>query len=286
MTRILDGALNGRLGRCPVCGAGKLKLAQVGDNKATCPGYYDEEVGARMPCTFTCDLHKAPRLKWFSEKPTEEEEQEMDRQAEEAKGKGETKTPKTGAQALLDKADEIEWDLPSNANKPQIQAAVKALVGVLSADDVPKLSIPEGKETMGVGKIVLGSKGKSAKEVMQAIVERFGFAEDKAAAKEKRSAAMSSVCANAANAGLMEAFLELSNFYFKEKNANAGATYRKVANAIKDIKFEITEDNAKGLGKGKTKVANVGKSSADKMYEFVTTGTMVKLEEKRAAAEN
>ena len=31
-------------------------------------------------------------------------------------------------------------------------------------------------------------------------------------------------------------------------------------------------------------VANIGKGSADKIYEFVTTGTIQKLEEKRVAA--
>ena len=49
--------------------------------------------------------------------------------------------------------------------------------------------------------------------------------------------------------------------------------------AIKDLGFEITEENAKSLGKaGKNKVQNIGKGSADKMYEFLTTGTIEKLE--------
>lgn len=61
-----------------------------------------------------------------------------------------------------------------------------------------------------------------------------------------------------------------------------GGTYTKVANAIKDLDYEITTDNAKGLGKGKTKVAGIGKGSADKIHEFVETGKMAKLEEKRA----
>ena len=45
----------------------------------------------------------------------------------------------------------------------------------------------------------------------------------------------------------------------------AGGTYTKVANAIKDLDYEITTDNAKGLGKGKTKVAGIGKGSAEKV---------------------
>ena len=49
--------------------------------------------------------------------------------------------------------------------------------------------------------------------------------------------------------------------------------------------MEITADNALGLGKGKTKINGVGKSSAEKMSEFMKTGTIQKLEEKREAAQ-
>ena len=72
--------------------------------------------------------------------------------------------------------------------------------------------------------------------------------------------------------------------YTKESNYNAGNSYKKVAAAIKVFDFEITKTNTKGLGKGKTKVAGIGKGSADKMYEFFDTGKIAKLEEKRAAA--
>ena len=47
--------------------------------------------------------------------------------------------------------------------------------------------------------------------------------------------------------------------------------------------YEITVDNAKGLGKGKTKLPGIGKGSADKIHEFFATGTIAKLEEKRLA---
>ena len=54
-------------------------------------------------------------------------------------------------------------------------------------------------------------------------------------------------------------------------------------NAIKGLTHEITAENAMGLSKGKTKVANIGKSSAEKIKEFLETGQIAKLEEKRAA---
>jgi len=74
---------------------------------------------------------------------------------------------------------------------------------------------------------------------------------------------------------------QFGKVYMEEGNKNAGATYKKVANAIKDIEYEITEENAKGLCSKKTKVDGIGKGSADKIYEFLTTGTIAKLEEKR-----
>mmetsp|Transcript_15271 Transcript_15271/g.23241 ORF Transcript_15271/g.23241 Transcript_15271/m.23241 type:complete len:146 (-) Transcript_15271:64-501(-) len=139
------------------------------------------------------------------------------------------------------------------------------------------------KAKMGIGKLIMQNKEKSAPEVLQIVMDTYGFRKEKAASAKRKHEAMSSVCKVAANVDLMQAISELSDLYFKEKNTNAGLTYKKVAAAISEFDFEITEDNAKGLGKGKTKVPNVGKSSADKMYEFVTTGTIEKLEEKRAA---
>lgn len=50
-----------------------------------------------------------------------------------------------------------------------------------------------------------------------------------------------------------------------------------------NLEEEVTENNAMGFSKGKTKLPNVGKGSAEKMLEFVKTGTFAKLEEKRAA---
>lgn len=72
-----------------------------------------------------------------------------------------------------------------------------------------------------------------------------------------------------------------TNFFFSSSSLKGG-TYKKVANAIKDLDYEITADNAKGLGKGKTKVDGIGKGSSEKIHEFLETGKMAKLEEKRA----
>merc|ERR1711862_832926 len=113
------------------------------------------------------------------------------------------------------------------------------------------------------------------------IVQEFPFVTDKAIEYKRQADVSKSICNQPDNGELFLAFQELSTLYYKEKNTNAGNTYKKVAQAIKDLTVVVTEKNALGLGKGKTKVNGIGKGSAEKMLEFVTTGTMAKLEEKR-----
>jgi len=113
-------------------------------------------------------------------------------------------------------------------------------------------------------------------------VESFGFKEDKEKKATKKEAAISESIANPANAELIAKFQELLSLLGKEGNAHACATYAKVIKALKGIEYEITADNALSLAKGKTKVPNIGKGTAEKVHEFFTTGKIQKLEDKRA----
>ena len=78
---------------------------------------------------------------------------------------------------------------------------------------------------------------------------------------------------------------ELKELYFKEGNGQAGGSYSKAQKAIVECAFEIDLDNAKHLHKKghEFKIDGIGKGTADKIKEFLNTGTCVKLEEKRAA---
>lgn len=73
-----------------------------------------------------------------------------------------------------------------------------------------------------------------------------------------------------------------NQYYFQEGNRNAGTSYIRTVDTLTNLKEEVTESNAMSFSKGKTKLPNIGKGSAEKMLEFVTTGTFAKLEEKRA----
>ena len=179
----------------------------------------------------------------------------------------------------------ISWDLSSNKG---IKSAVSALHEILTdkENSKKKLDLPEDMKQakMKILEVVSMNRDRTAQEMIPILVKEFGWAEAKAAKKAQKEAALKEAVACPANAAIVAALQELGELYFKEGNRNAGGTYKKAVGAIRDLTFEITESNAKGLGKGKTKVANIGKGTAEKIHEFVTTGTIAKLEEKRADA--
>lgn len=223
----------------------------------------------------------------FTKKPTEEEEEEIkaSRGGKESSktSKKSSSSPLSELQSLAQALDDDEkWDLTSPTG---LKAAAKAMVNLCTEASPHKLDLPSSssKAVMEVGKILLQNKSSLASEFVEILADKFGFLHEKADKNKMKTEAASSICKTPSNGPLMAAFLELAELYFKEKNSNAGVTYKKVAEAVKNLSFEVTSENAKNLCKGKTKVQNIGKASADKMYEFVTTGTMAKLDEKRAS---
>jgi len=286
LTRIIDGQLNGRLGICPSCEKGKMKLKDTEAAKAYCNGYFDEENQARIPCFYECSLKEAPRLlPWYTEEPSEEEKEKMKAMAEEGASNNinsSSTSENIDAKAkLLKRASKLNWNLDS---KSGIKEAAQDLTTLCTKDHLVDVPNDDKITKMEIGRLVVQNRSKTASEVMELVINKFGLTQAKIEKEKKQAKSLSAVCGNAENVGVMQAILELGDLYFKEGNRNAGATYKKVAQAIKELTFEITAENAKGLGKGKTKIANIGKGSAEKMYEFVTTGTIEKLEEKRASA--
>jgi len=278
LERVVDGHLRGRLSLCPTCHKGKLKLDPKSDmTRVVCPGYFDEDSQVRVACLYSIPIDAAPRAKpWFTEEPSEEEKQEMEKQIS---GLAELKTDAV-LESLLDRIHNDEWDVKSNANIKKMASRLVKICRELGTLNVPE---DDGQAKMEIGKILLQNKTETKHVVLKHLVEKLGIKPSKAEVKA-REATMESQCKCPANGPLYAAFSELMNLFFKEGNSNAGASYRKVVNAIRELDFEVTADNAKNLSKGKTKIAGVGKGSSDKMYEFVTTGKIEKLEEKKALA--
>jgi K+-transporting ATPase c subunit len=278
MARVIDGQMRGRLARCPMCIRGKLALDNAAAKRVSCHGFYDDDIGARHTCAFVGSIEEAPREHpWFTEKPSEEEEAAMKEAAEALKsGSKVSGGDDSLVTSLEDKAKDLDWDISTKEGK---QKAVKDLVALCKQADV---DLPKTNAKMEIGTIVTGNQGLSASQVAKLIAQTYGFVKQNEQVAEKKAAAVEALCKNPANSEIVQVMLELSNCYFKEGNSNAGITYKKVSAAVAGLDFEITEENAKGLGKNKTKVENIGKGSADKIYEFVTTGKIEKLEEKKA----
>jgi DNA polymerase/3'-5' exonuclease PolX len=100
---------------------------------------------------------------------------------------------------------------------------------------------------------------------------------------EENEAGVKSRVGNSENIGIVAAFHELAVLYFKEGNANPGKAHIKATKAISSLAFTITTENAKSLGTPghQNKVGDIGPQSADKMLEFLQTGKIKILEQKR-----
>lgn len=283
LSRIIDGHINGRLGLCITCGQGRLKLEE--DLSAViCPGFYNEDLGGRETCISKMAIEQAPRINpWHTIEPSDAEKEEMETAIEEAKNPTSVQNENTkGIKKKLIKAVEnIQWDLES---KSGMQKAASGMLEVFSETACIDLPDDTRKARMGIGKLIVANKRMSVLEVLDLVIEQYGFKEMNEEVSKKKTEAIGSACLNKANTNALEALLELGGMYLKEGNFNASNTYKKVVEAVKNLDFAITEENALGLGKNKTKVAGIGKGSAEKLYEFVTTGIIQKLEDKRASA--
>ena len=201
LERCIDGHEHGRLGACPICIDGKLKLNTEKEN-ITCSGYYDEVNAVRNPCFYTCAISEAPRLHpWHTSSPSDAEQEEMEVQAS---GAGKKKNEDV-LLTLLPIVKKIEWDLSSP------QAIKNVNVALLSAcRESGRVNLPndESNAKIEIGRVLLSNKDKSCEEVCHMILEQFGT---KMTGEEvqKKQQSMSSQCACPANGPIYEAMLEL-----------------------------------------------------------------------------
>ena len=91
-------------------------------------------------------------------------------------------------------------------------------------------------------------------------------------------------CVVAENAALAGVFKELSSFEYKKGDNIKGTAYKKGDNikgtAYKKVSAALAAHTAQiTSGKEAKKLAGIGKSSADKIDEFLSSGKVAKLEE-------
>ena len=124
---------------------------------------------------------------------------------------GKTANLSDAAKELMEEVESLAWDTSSAAG---IKKATEALVQLVE----DKLDLPEGRDPKRLlGPIVMANKDKEPKEVLEEIITKFGFKDDKAAKQEAKEMALASQCANPKNAPLLVAFQELAAMYFKGK---------------------------------------------------------------------
>ena len=133
-----------------------------------------------------------------------------------AAGKGDGVVPPE----LLQAAEAVkDWD------ETDVKVKAQLMVDICHSGKT-KVDIPqdETKARRAVGKLLLANSSASAVEFLKLVVGEFGIASVKEDAKEKQKEAMAGSCTVAANAGIIQAFQELKDYYFKEGNGNAGGT--------------------------------------------------------------
>lgn len=220
LLRCVDGHMNGRIGLCPSCEEGKLKLAN--STTVSCSGYFDEENQVRHPCFFSCKVNEAPRLyPWYTAAPPEEEDQEQENNTSAQKKKkigGKGNKQEKNADALKDflpYVESIPWDLSS-------VASIKK-VGDLMFDACKaygRLNLPNDDRgaKIEIGRIILGNKENScAADICSLIIDHFGLKLSDTE-KEAKHKTMSSLCACPANGLVYEIMNELGKVYFEEGN--------------------------------------------------------------------
>mmetsp|Transcript_10528 Transcript_10528/g.19646 ORF Transcript_10528/g.19646 Transcript_10528/m.19646 type:complete len:446 (-) Transcript_10528:497-1834(-) len=284
LLRIIDGEVYGRLGKCPICVKGQLKLNDEG-TEVQCKGFFNEDIGAHEACYFSIDPARARRHVWFNHEPTKEEQEEMKNEQQAVKTDTDGSAAVLPVHFLQNIKTNMEWNV---SNKEGIKQTTLTLSKILSSDDSP-IAIPSNIDTskvrMEVGKIILQNKDKSMEDILELITQKYGLKENKEKEDKVKEKMTASICHVEANAKICNLFRDLAAAYSAEGNRHAATTYRKVVGVIIDLDFEITVDNAKGLGSGKNKVPGIGKKSAEYMQEFLETGTLQKLEEKKAGME-
>jgi hypothetical protein len=264
-----DGEVRGALGRCPIC-ENKLALALDVDPNGKCVkcgGGWDEELQQRIQCDYITDRDRAPRLAWRTTKPTEEEEVEAMR-------------PKLSTSIVKNQSDMLsEYDLTSRDGR---RDAAKVLITVCRGAGV-KLPDDDSLAMQQIGPILISNQDIARTDVnklIEVIAESFGIVEvvmhSDSPNKKPRS-----IATVPENEGLVLIFKELSKLYREEGNRNAGNTYGKVTAALASFESPIKSSNQFNERKGGVKVPGIGPTTIKYIDEYLKTGMVSKLEEKR-----
>lgn len=258
VARCVDGELFGAFPPCPRCVTGKLKVtyasldAHGGQGEWTCRGAFDEAIGMRVKCYFTARPGEVTRLQWRDmHDPAPEPEKP-------GGGAGTTTTddakfpdgfetfiPKDAANAVKAIALEMGFQLPAEGANSEIGSLL-----VIYKDDEGRW---DGAATL-----------KALREKYPPLTNE--------------EAAGGPPATHPDNSALASCLDELVRLETKHKEADAFKlrAYKSAAMEIRALDRPITSGKACAKA-GPTKVKGVGKGLAEKIDEFLTTGTMARI---------
>lgn len=262
LDRCIDCKINGAFPSCVDC-SGSLSVNKV-SKMVTCSGKYDEEIRARKPCYFKCHVEKfSNRVPWRETKPTEEEI-------------AATELALSGFVLPEDAAD-----LFKDIDRFQGEGRKEAVKRLVFKSRELGINLPE-EESQAFNKclpLLLANPTLTSSELLTLVSNEFGTV----VKVQAKASSVANSTAIAENAPIVSIFTELSDLYYKEGNANAGGTYRKAAAAIRDYDKLISSGMAQlGGRKGSDKLDGVGKKACELIDEFLLTGAVAKIAEKKA----
>jgi hypothetical protein len=184
---------------------------------------------------------------------------------------------------LATAAKDITDDMYTNNG---VKSATKKLYGLLKTCD-RDIDLPSDEDAaqQKVGTFIAAKRSVAVADMVPLIAKELGFKDEKELMQDKKVAAQRSNVKCLENAPIVAAFQELVELCALEGNRAHTQLYASVVKGLTDIDYIITAENAMGLSKGKTKVGGIGTKSAERILEFLETGTMEKLEAMRAANE-
>eukprot|EP00903_Cladosiphon_okamuranus_P012725 g11896.t1 len=192
------------------------------------------------------------------------------------KRKADTK-PAAPSSSVLDEV----WDVSSKEKRKE---CMTKLIDVAKAQGV-RLPEEEQASRTGLGAAIMGCKEDDkvkVKDLVEALVDKYGrdpswVNPDDSAPKKKKKKKPSTAkqCLCPENKAMADAFDELAGLYFKA-GSKAGGVYKKVVSAIKDMPEPLVKPPKKG------EVPGIGAKTIEKIDEFLKTGKIQTLEDKRA----
>jgi hypothetical protein len=167
-------------------------------------------------------------MPWYINEPSEAQIEAMKAITEEHEALGNGKSGGSSSVGsavvpaeLLSAAGDIDEDRWEDADtKMKAQLIVDVGTSGKTRLDLPQ---DEKKARIAVGKMILSNPDGSAVDILKLAMNEFGVATVKEEAKARQKSAMESACVVPANAGIVQVFQELGDYYFKEGNPNAGS---------------------------------------------------------------